>query len=125
MIYTTEQIISIEKVKSVFAEYISQFPDIDLIYSEKAGYILLYSIRPDEENIVCNPIFVRDGRSLCDFLLYELACAVMSKLGQFHDIHEASPQERYMIEQAFEPYLAQLPEYRALIDHQFENPLKY
>lgn len=124
MIYTPEQIESIEKVKRVFKDYLDQFPDLDLIYSPKAGYVLLYSIKHYEEIIDCSPIFIRDGRSLCDFFLYELACNVMTKLEQFHDIHEASPQERDMIEQAFELYLRHLPEYRDLIDHQFRNPFE-
>lgn len=123
MDYTTEQITSIEKVKKVFAEYMATLPDIDLIYSEKAGYVLLYGIKIDEERMAMYPIFIRDGRKLCDFLLYEIACEVLCEIGEFHDIHESDAEEKAIIKQAFEPYMVQLPEYAELIDKQFVNPL--
>ena len=55
---TTEQLASIEKVKTVFAGYIEKFDDMDLIYSEKAGYILLYGIRPSEGRLTIMRFFV-------------------------------------------------------------------
>lgn len=124
MNYTAEQLASIEKVKTVFAGYIEKFDDMDLIYSEKAGYILLYGIRPSEGRLTMDPIFIREGRQLCDFLLYELACETMTSLGHFHDIHEASESERRSIEKAFSEYMKYLPEYNDLIEKQFKNPMK-
>lgn len=124
MNYTTEQLASIAKVKTVFAGYIDKFDDMDLIYSDKAGYILLFGIRLSECRLTMDPIFIREGRQLCDFLLYELACEVMTSLGDFHDIHEASESERHLIEEAFSVYMKHLPEYNDLIDKQFQNPLQ-
>lgn len=122
MIYTKEEHESIEKVKEVFAEYIASFKDMDLVYSEKAGYVILFGIRIEEGRLTMDPIFIREGGQLCDFLLYEIACETMTRIGEFHDIHEATAEEKVIIKQAFEPYMVQLPEYEYLIEKQFKLP---
>lgn len=122
MIYTKEEYESIEKVKEVFAEYIANFKDMDLVYSEKAGYVILFGIRIEEGRLTMDPIFIRKGEQLCDFLLYEIACETMTRIGEFHDIHEATAEEKVIIKQAFEPYMVQLPEYEYLIEKQFKLP---
>ena len=122
MIYTKEEHESIEKVKEVFAGYIANFKDMDLVYSEKAGYVILFGIRIEEGRLTMDPIFIREGGQLCDFLLYEIACETMTRIGEFHDIHEATAEEKVVIKQAFEPYMVQLPEYEYLIEKQFKLP---
>ena len=122
MIYTKEEHESIEKVKEVFAEYIANFKDMDLVYSEKAGYVILFGIRIEVGRLTMDPIFIREGGQLCDFLLYEIACETMTRIGEFHDIHEATAEEKVIIKQAFEPYMVQLPEYEYLIEKQFKLP---
>lgn len=122
MIYTKEEHESIEKVKEVFAEYIANFKDMDLVYSEKAGYVILFGIRIEEGRLTMDPIFIREGGQLCDFLLYEIACETMTRIGEFHDIHEATAEEKVIIKKAFEPYMVQLPEYEYLIEKQFKLP---
>lgn len=124
MIHTDEQIKSIEKVKGVFSDYIEKFNDMELIKTEKAGYILLYGIRVMEGQMVFDPVFIRDGSQLCDFLLSELAYEVLAEMDEKreHDIYEATTQERVAIEAAFEPYIQQLPEYRYLIEELYKHP---
>ena len=122
MIYTKEEHESIERVKEVFAEYIANFKDMDLVYSEKAGYVILFGIRIEEGRLTMDPIFIREGGQLCDFLLYEIACETMTRIGEFHDIHEATAEEKVIIKQAFEQYMVQLPEYEYLIEKQFKLP---
>ena len=122
MIYTKEEHESIERVKEVFAEYIANFKDMDLVYSEKAGYVILFGIRIEEGRLIMDPIFIREGGQLCDFLLYEIACETMTRIGEFHDIHEATAEEKVIIKQAFEQYMVQLPEYEYLIEKQFKLP---
>ena len=125
MIYTKEAIESIEKVKKVFAEYLAGFKEMDLVYSEKAGYVLLFGIRLEEKRLTMDPIFITDGAHLCDFLLYEIACAEMTRIttpSSFKDIHEATAEEKISIIKAFAPYMDQLPEYEYLIEKQFQNP---
>ena len=124
MIHTVEQIHSIEKVKSVFSDYIEKFDGLELIKTKKAGYILLYDIRAVEGSMVFDPVFISDGAKLCDFLLSELAYEVLQEIDQTreHDIYEATTQERITIEAAFEPYIQQLPEYRYLIAELYKHP---
>jgi hypothetical protein len=93
--------------------------DIELIYTKKAGYILLYGIKAEERRIVMAPMFVRDGEHLCDFLLFEIVHDVLRDINSGHDIGEVTAEERSLIEEAFEPYLKQLPEYKELGPLQF------
>ena len=126
MIYTVEQIQSIEKVKEFFSDYIAKFDDMELIKTEKAGYILLYGIKAMEGQLVFDPVFISDGAQLCDFLLSELANEVMQELDpkREHDIYEATTKERIAIEEAIEPYIKQLSEYRHLIVELYKHPFE-
>lgn len=122
MNYTTEQIKSIQKTYAVFESYIKSKPDIDFIYSKKAGYLLLYGIKPEDGYMVMEPLFITDGRKLCDFFLYEIACDVLGNLKSNHDVHEVTSEERALIEKVYEEYLVQLPEYEYLVPKQFLSP---
>ena len=124
MIQTKEQVESIEKVKQVFSEYMEKFDDLELIKTKKAGYVLLYGIRAMQGTMVFDPVFIKDGAQLCEFLLAELAYEVLAEIDpkREHDIYEATTQERIAMEAAFEPYLEQLPEYRYLITELYKHP---
>lgn len=119
MIYTKEQLESIKKVEKVFADYIDSHDDMELVCTKKAGYIMIFGIKPDERRIVMDPIFIYDGEHLCDFLLFEIVHDVLRETKSGHDVEDISAEERILMEDAFEPYLQQLPEYRELAALQF------
>ena len=123
--YTQEQIASIEKVRNIFAEIFQKRKDIDLVYSEKAGYVLLYEIRFEQDRrLEMEPILIGDGAELFDFLLYEVACATFSKFGTMKDVHEANKAEKEIVMRELVKYLEQAPEYRYLAERQFISPLE-
>lgn len=122
MNYSKEQLQSIEKVKTVFEDYLKDCWTLDLLWSDKVGYLLVTGITKEMNNIVMHPEIIRDGERLCDQLLYEIACDVLESNGNFHDIYESSPLEKELILKAYRPYMAQLPEYSNLIERHFVNP---
>lgn len=123
MNYTTEQLSQIEKVKEVFKNFISSSPDIDLVWSEKIGYVYYNALVSTEESFLFEPVVIKDASILCYQLLFEIAIDVLQTIHNLHDLHECGPLERSLIEKACTPYMCQLPEYHYLIDKLFITPI--
>ena len=111
MKYTKEQLDAIEKVKSVFSDYIRNSRTLDLIWSDKLGYIMITGITKDMNDFVMHPEVIYTAERLCNHLLYEIACDVLESRGHCHDIYTSSPLEKKLILDAYLPYMTQLPEY--------------
>lgn len=122
MNYSKEQLKSIEKVKTIFADYIANSKTLDLLWSDKLGYILITGISKDMDAIVMDPEIITDASRLCDQLIYEIACDTLEALGPLHDVHESSPFEQQLIIDACLPYMKHLPEHNSLIGNLFINP---
>ena len=122
MNYTKEQKTAIEKVKTVFADYIKSSKTFDVLYSKKLGYILLTGISQNMDNLGMEPTILEDGEELCDQILYEIACDILEEHGYHGDIYLASEDNKQLIRNAYQPYMTQLPEYQDLIEKQFTNP---
>ena len=122
MNYVKEQRDSIEKVKSVFQDYIRNSRTIDLLWSDKLGYILIIGITKEMDDISMHPIVLEDAETLCHHMLYEIACDILESGGNFDDIFNASPAEKDLILKTFRPYLEKLPEYEYLVEELFTTP---
>lgn len=120
--YTADQIAAIEKVQKVFGETMGKRDDIDLVYSKKAGYLLLFGINNDEGRLEMDPMFIKSAEDLFDFYLYEVACETFAQIGTLKDVHEANIAEKEYVMKAFEKYFEQAPEYRYLAELQFVSP---
>lgn len=123
MNYTKEQKASIEKVKTVFADYIKDSKNFDLLYSEKLGYILLTGISKNMDDLAMEPTILEDGEELCDQILYEIACDILEENGYHGDNYLAPENLKQQIKNAYHPYMSNLPEYKALVEKQFTNPI--
>ena len=74
MTYTKEQFAQIQKVEEVFSGFISNSPEVDLLYSKKIGYVLFCGLTATESTeLIFQPQIMRDGRNLCYLLLH--ACS--------------------------------------------------
>ena len=122
MNYSKEQKESIEKVRTVFLDYIKNSRTLDLLWSDKLGYLLLTGITKEMDDVYMHPILLEDAETLCHKVLYEIACDVLEAEGNYDDIFDASPIERDRILQAFSPYMVQLPEYEYVIEELFRAP---
>ena len=124
MNYTKKQLDSIEKVKTVFAEYIQNSRTLDLVWSDKLGYILITGITKNMDDFVMQPEVISTAERLCDQLLYEIACDVLESRGHCHDIYISTPLEKQLILKAYQPYMSQLPEYSHMLEMHFTDPTK-
>ena len=108
--YDTSVKEAIERVMSVFSEYIKTTPYFDIVWSGKVGYIY------DMDCLV-----IDSPEELLDKLLYEMAVDIMEEGG--HDLSpvEASVFERAEVERRLNVYLEQLPEYQDRISFVFER----
>lgn len=111
--YTEIQKEEIDRIVSVFNRYIQSHPLIDLVWSDKIGYVLLY-ISPDQAAIEMDPVLITDARLLCGMLLSEIATDVLVSAKNDHCIDQADPFEIAEIQKRWEPFLSQLDEYRDL-----------
>lgn len=124
MKYTKEQLDAIEKVKSVFADYLKNSRTLELVWSDKLGYILITGITKDMHDFIMQPEVIYTAERLCDQLLYEIACDVLESIGHYHDIYISTPLEKQLILDAYQPYMSQLPEYNHMLEIHFTDPAK-
>ena len=112
---------AIERVISVFSEYISTTQYFDLVWSDKVGYIYISidNCRGTVGDMDC--IVIDDAEKLLDKLLNEMAVDIMEEGGHTLSPVEASALERAVVERRLSSYLDQLPEYKDRITYVFEH----
>lgn len=119
--YDTSVKEAIERVMSVFSEYIKTTPYFDIVWSGKVGYIYISidSYRGTVGDMDC--LVIDSPEELLDKLLYEMAVDIMEEGG--HDLSpvEASALERAEVTRRLNVYLEQLPEYQDRISFVFER----
>lgn len=118
MLYEEKEKAEIERVYSVFQDYIRTSPYLEWVWSDKVGYILI--VISTEKRYVEEGIVILNAEMLCDRLLSEIFTDVMTLTQSGHSYYEIDPQERAEIERHWKPYIDQLPEYAELCDKQFE-----
>ena len=119
MQYTKEQMESIEKVKTVFADYLTNTPHFDVVWSEKVGYVLLRGINSDQTDFVFQPLILEDGAPLCSHCLVEMGYDIIEREKFGCDLTETTFAQQKFIREIYQPYMEQLPEYAYLIDSLF------
>lgn len=117
--YDTSVKEAIERVMSVFSEYIKTTPYFDIVWSGKVGYIYI-SIDNVQGSIGDTGCYVVNcGEELFDKLVWELAVDIMEEVGHTIDPTEATLLERREIERRIHPYLEQLPTYQDRLQRVF------
>lgn len=93
--YDTSVKEAIERVMSVFSEYIKTTPYFDIVWSGKVGYIYISidSCRGTVGDMDC--LVIDSPEELLDKLLYEMAVDIMEEGG-----HDLSPVEASALERA-------------------------
>lgn len=102
----------IERVMSVFSDYIKTTPYFDIVWSDKVGYIYISieNCRGTVGDMDC--IVLDEPEELLDKLLNEMAVDIMEEGGHTLSPVEASALERAEVERRLNAYLEQLPEYQ-------------
>ena len=93
-LYTAETRSQIERVLSVFRDYIVTTNYFDILYSKKVGYVY-FDINPKRMKVAENNCFViENGEQLARRLAYDMAIDIMEEVGHCLDPHEATPLEQ-------------------------------
>lgn len=116
MQYTKEQKQELERIISIFHNYILSNPYIDLIWSDKLGYVYFSNIISEKCIIGAEPIIIRDAQTLCRQLFHELIYHALEQAGSIHDIPDITSEEKNGILQTLSPYIEQLPQYSSILD---------
>lgn len=111
----------IERVMSVFSDYIKTTPYFDIVWSDKVGYIYISieNCRGTVGDMDC--IVLDNPEELLDKLLNEMAVDIMEEGGHTLSPVEASALERAEVERRLNAYLDQLPEYRERLKFVFDH----
>ena len=68
-----------------------------------------------------DPIIIKDVETLCQQLLYEIACDILETNKNYDNIFLVSPIEKNAVKVAFQPHLTKLPEYNYLVETLFSR----
>ena len=116
-IYTEQTKAEIERVLSVFRDFIDNSPLFDIVWSDKAGYIL-FPICEEKGRIIVGEfacIRIEDAPMLVKQLINEVVFATLQETGSENSVLELSDQECERVVQLLRPYMEQLPAYEHLV----------
>lgn len=115
MLYTEEQKKELDDIAEVFQEYLRGSEYLELVWSDKIGYILL-KISVSSRSIPLAPVIIEDVKMLCEELFCEIANDVLEYTGNEHERKNADPLERAEIKRRYQPYIERFPQYRQLAE---------
>lgn len=114
MIYTEKQKSEMERVLKAFSEHISQSPNIEILWSDKVGYVWLeISLKHLDVDTATK---METAADLCRELLRDITTDVLFMTGNDHPLENADPLEIAEIKQRWQKHIDQLPEYAYLCD---------
>ena len=120
--YTKKQKSEIEKVRAAFQDYIQNSGYIDLLWSDKVGYVLL-PLNPESEDgfrVESEPERIENAEMLCERLFTEIFYDVINFSGKGHDTDKADAEGRAEVQRRLRPYIEQFPEYKSLAEPLYE-----
>ena len=118
--YTKMQKNEIENVILVFKEYIQSSAYLEIVCSDKLGYILLH-INPPTETLEPEPEVIKSGKALCKEIFSEIVMDVLDMTGNDHGVKDADSLEKAEIMRRIKPLIDKLPEYRDLVNSILEE----
>ena len=104
----------IERVINVFHDYIEQATFLDILWTDKAGYVFLYIDGIDV--LAVDSTYIESAEMLFSRPISEIESDVLVSTGNEHTMAEADYLEKREMQRRFKPYLEQFPEYRHLAE---------
>ncbi|MCI9448422.1 MAG: hypothetical protein HFH36_13865 [Lachnospiraceae bacterium] len=115
MLYTEEQKLELEQIIEVFQDYLENSPYLDLVWSDKVGYVLL-KISTEHRHLEGESLVIDDGETLCQELFSEIVTDVLQYFGNDHCSKAVDSLEAEEIARKFQPYLDRLPQYKKIAE---------
>lgn len=110
--YSPKEKAEIERVINVFRDYLAQSTYLDLVWSDKIGYVYLIIDGLDAPHTEGR--YVKSAEHLASVLLGDIEADVFLATGNEHSLETADQLELAEIDRRQKPFLDQLPEYRHL-----------
>lgn len=103
-----------DRVADAFSGYIHRHPSLDLVWSEKAGYVLM-TINPDKQRGEDYCSF-RTAHDLAFRLFSEVVTDVVLECEDCDDVSSMDDEGRKEVQQRWAPFLEMLPEHKSICE---------
>ena len=115
MWYTEKQKQEIESVLEVFAEYIKNSKYVDMVRSEKLGYVLLRGLSANMDDFCMQPLVIKSGKMICEQMYCEIVRDVMEENDKLED-DDISSEEKEELYKRLKPYDDKLPQFHRMVE---------
>ena len=103
-----------DRIAEAFSGYIHRHPNLDLVWSEKLGYILL-SIDTVQDCLYGTSIYT-DAQKLARRLFEEVVTDVVLECEDCDDVSGIDDEGREEVKRRWVPFLEMLPEYKSICE---------
>lgn len=119
MLYEETEKKEIERVYTVFADYIQESLYLEWFWSDKLGYLLLKI--GAEKRYIAENVIIYTAEQLARILFSEVSMDVLQMTGNDHTEQTADPLERAEIKRQWQPFLEHLSEYGPVCEKIFSG----
>ena len=98
-----------DRIAEAFSGYIHRHPNLDLLWSDKVGYLIL-TINAETQHVDEEHNFL-SAPALAYRLFYEIAVDVTLETDSWHRCDKMTEEEIQEVKQRWAPFLEMLPEY--------------
>lgn len=105
---------NMRRVESAFADYLENEDSIDLLWSDKVGYVFLTINEKTHQSESCEDLHT--APQLCHRLLDDMAITVLLQTKRNHNFTNMDKDEAARVRAAWKPVIEKLPDYAYLCD---------
>lgn len=109
MSFKMKRTIEMRRVESAFADYLENEGSVDLLWSDKVGYVFLTINEKTHESESCDDLHT--ATQLCHRLLDDMAITVLLQTKRNHNFTNMDKDEAARVRAAWKPVIEKLPDY--------------
>ncbi len=114
MSFKMKRTLEMRRVESAFADYLENEDSIDLLWSDKVGYVFLTINEKTHQSESCEDLHT--APQLCRRLLDDMAITVMMQTKRNHNFINMDKDEAVRVRAFWKPVIEKLPDYAYLCD---------
>lgn len=114
MSFKMKRTLEMRRVESAFADYLENEDSIDLLWSDKVGYVFLTINEKTHQSESCEDLHT--APQLCHRLLDDMAITVLLQTKRNHNFTNMDKDEAARVRAAWKPVIEKLPDYAYLCD---------
>lgn len=109
MSFKMKRTLEMRRVESAFADYLENEDSIDLLWSDKVGYVFLTINEKTHQSESCEDLHT--APQLCHRLLDDMAITVLMQTKRNHNFSTMDKDEAAQVRAAWKPVIEKLPDY--------------